>query len=333
MFRGMLLRHNAEHCIKIMRLVMNTMSIEQVIADIELGEAINSARESFDTETRKKTLPLCTFDQFIYDFDLQFTENNGLLNFATSTLAFFSEKGAALYYQLLDGLLPEFLFTSTITAILTYLALELGKDVDKFTLADSCLRYVRHSLVALVGVYIFISAPEVKQTLFNGYITTAFSIVCVKVLAVLSTLIILFNIENYFKESTRPLLEFPLVLALSLLFLLFLLSSSHLFTAFFAIVGFSLNTYVLIFFEANRSAIARESGIKYFYLSTFSSGLIIYGIFLIFLIFGTGQLEEIQKIIACQPELLLNGSDLLRVALGFLLLGLFFKLSAFPGHL
>lgn len=152
-------------------------------------------------------------------------------------------------------------------------------------------------------------------------------------MTVFATLILSFNLKQYFSTSNRPLLEFPLVLALSLLFLLFLLSSSHLFTAFLSIVGFSLNTYVLIFFEANRSATARESGIKYFYLSAFSSGLIIYGIFLIFLVFGTGHLMEIRKILACQPELLLNGLDLLRIGIAFLLFGLFFKLSAFPGHL
>lgn len=239
----------------------------------------------------------------------------------------------SLYANLINGMLPEFIFTVLITAVLGYLAVQLGKDVDKFELANTCLHYVRMSLIVLLFSYLYYMLVSQNHLLFNGYAFTSFSGSCIKILTVIATLVITYNLEPYFKESTRPLIEFPIVLALSLLFLLFLLSASHLFTAFLAIVGFSLNTYVLIFFEANRSAIARESGIKYFYLSTFSSGFMIYGIFLIFLIFGTGHLQEIQKILTCQPELLLNSLNLLHVGISFLLFGLFFKLSAFPGHL
>jgi NADH-quinone oxidoreductase subunit N len=78
---------------------------------------------------------------------------------------------------------------------------------------------------------------------------------------------------------------------------------------------------------------AREGGIKYFYLSAFSSGLMIYGIFLLFTSLGTGQFQEMnQALIANFGSLVLKEISI-RFGILFLLIGIFFKLSAFPGHL
>jgi NADH-quinone oxidoreductase subunit N len=114
--------------------------------------------------------------------------------------------------------------------------------------------------------------------------------------------------------------------------MLLLVGAGHLISAFLALVGFSLNLYVLILFDAT-TAVAREAGVKYFYLSTISSGLMLYGIFLIFLITGTGHFLDISQILATEGELVAIAEPLLQLALTFLFVGLFFKLSAFPGHL
>lgn len=89
---------------------------------------------------------------------------------------------------------------------------------------------------------------------------------------------------------------------------------------------------MLVLFDAT-AAIAREAGVKYFYLSTLSSGLMLYSVFLILLTLGTTNLFEIAQLLATDSELSLTGRNLLNLALIFLLTGLFFKLSAFPGHL
>jgi NADH-quinone oxidoreductase subunit N len=127
-------------------------------------------------------------------------------------------------------------------------------------------------------------------------------------------------------------MEYPLILSLALLFMLFLISTNHLIGAFLALVGFSLNLYVLILFDASNSA-AREAGIKYYYLSTFSSGLILYGIFLSYVITGALEFSSIELFLSALPTISSYSYTLLPVALAFLFTGLFFKLSAFPGHL
>jgi NADH-quinone oxidoreductase subunit N len=130
----------------------------------------------------------------------------------------------------------------------------------------------------------------------------------------------------------RHLLEYPLVLTLAVLFMLLLVGSNHLVAAFISLVGFSLNLYVLVLFDAS-SAVAREAGVKYFYLSTISSGLILYGIFLLYIISGTGRFYEMQ--VALSTIVASSGPEnsLLSLGITLILIGLFFKLSAFPGHL
>lgn len=121
--------------------------------------------------------------------------------------------------------------------------------------------------------------------------------------------------------------ELPFMVTLATLFLLLLLSSNHFIATFFAVVGFSLNLYILVLFDASFAA-AREAGIKYYYLSTFSSGLILFGVFLLFLLTGSAEFGSIANTLTLQtldPHILL-------FAITFLLFGFFFKLSAFPGH-
>lgn len=117
------------------------------------------------------------------------------------------------------------------------------------------------------------------------YITNYTSLV--KSLVVFSGYIVSTISRPYAAAHPRHLVEYPILLALSIFFMLLLLSSCHLLTSFLAVVGFSLSLYVLILFDVDSYA-AREAGIKYFYLSTFSSGLIAFAVFLFFVISKSG---------------------------------------------
>jgi NADH:ubiquinone oxidoreductase subunit 2 (subunit N) len=59
----------------------------------------------------------------------------------------------------------------------------------------------------------------------------------------------------------------------------------------------------------------------------------LYGIFLVFITLGTGHLLELGQTLATQTETVSNGVNLLELGVTLLFVGLFFKLSAFPGHL
>lgn len=160
-----------------------------------------------------------------------------------------------------------------------------------------------------------------RGTFFNGYLSADAFGTYIKVLTLLTTCYIATRSPYLMRGQ-----EYPLMFALCTLFLLLMVSSHHLLGTFFAIIGFSLCLYILILFDAPYAA-AREAGIKYFYLSTFSTGVMLYGIFLLSTLTPSLQYEDIAQALAKTT------SHIARFGCFFTLAGFFFKLSAFPGQL
>lgn len=191
------------------------------------------------------------------------------------------------------------------------------------------------SLFITLFFYI-VSLYFLKGTLlnFNGYSITDFYTNSLKFAVIFTTLIILISSNDYVKNHPRHLMEYPLLILLTTVFLLILISSYNLMTLFLAIIGFSLNIYVLLLYDSfNHSS--REAGIKYYYLSTFSSGLLISGIFLAYLIFHNTGFISIAWILHNWTffNALAAKNMLLYIMIYFLAFGFLFKLAAFPCHL
>lgn len=230
------------------------------------------------------------------------------------------------------AMIPELALAAMLTYLLIVVAVELGNGRSKKTLTFEVLNALHDGIgyvIILYAMHLILLGPEI---LFNGYAHVNAYVYVFKILVAITGRSILLNSEKYIRDSNYNLLEYPLVLSLALLFMLFLVGSSHLISAFISLVGFSLNLYVLVLFDAPH-AMAREAGVKYFYLSAFSSGLMLYGAFLIFFTLGTGQFHEMNQAISTNSEILTLGGSTLHCGLAFLLVGIFFKLSAFPGHL
>jgi NADH-quinone oxidoreductase subunit N len=166
---------------------------------------------------------------------------------------------------------------------------------------------------------------------YNGYFVVNNFVLLFKILLVLVSYFVLSNSVGYIREHQRHHLEYAVVFLLSVLLMLLLIGSNHIFISFLALVGFSLNLYVLIMFDPSYAG-AREAGIKYYFLSTFSSGLLLYGLFLLYTATQTGRYDLIAAALSSASAEFEN-SGALQFATLFILLGLFFKLSAFPGHL
>jgi NADH-quinone oxidoreductase subunit N len=166
--------------------------------------------------------------------------------------------------------------------------------------------------------------------LLDGYLVSNVYTIALKLLVLISGYFVLDASESYMRRHTMHLLEYPIMLLIALLFMLLLVGANHVIAAFFSIAGFSLCLYVLVFSDAALK-VAREAGIKYFFLSTLTNGLLVYGMFLIYATTGTGNLDELALIL--QPSDFTKSIGLLGVGVTFTLTGLLFKLSAFPGHL
>lgn len=141
-------------------------------------------------------------------------------------------------------------------------------------------------MTALICIFQFLFFTSNVLVNFVTYSITDVYTLAIKLLVLLTTILILNSSKEALKKHPRHLMEYPVLILLTALFLLILISAYNFMTVFLAILGFSLNLYVLLLNDAFNQA-SREAGIKYFYLSTVSSGLLICGIFLLYLIFHT----------------------------------------------
>lgn len=234
---------------------------------------------------------------------------------------------------LFGPLLPETLLISAICFLLTAVSLELASGQSKSELALETLSALRLTLAGISGLYLLqLLTESTSTTLLEGYFLATPFVALLKLLLSLSGLFVLHNSVVYMEGHSRHLLEYSLILALAILFMLLLISANHLIAAFLSLVGFSLNLYVLVLFDAPMPD-SREAGIKYYYLSTFSSGLILYGVFLLYALTGSCHFDAIAHHLTATTSLIVQDEAMIRAALFFLFTGLCFKLSAFPGHL
>ena len=163
-----------------------------------------------------------------------------------------------------------------------------------------------------------------------NYLYFSQGVVASKLFVTLSSLFVLHLSETYIREHTRHVLEFSIIILLAVMLLLLLVSANNLMLVFLCLAGFSLNLYILILYDAADAA-SREASLKYFYLSTLSAGLILFGVLLIYVTVGDVTYFAIRMYMS--PPVDPTNMRVLSGAVLFILLGFFFKLSAFPGHL
>jgi NADH-quinone oxidoreductase subunit N len=103
-------------------------------------------------------------------------------------------------------------------------------------------------------------------------------------------------------------------------------SAADVVTTYVAFELFAIPSYVLagIFKKERRSS---EAGIKYFFLGTLSSGIMLLGLALVFGLTGSTAYA------AAGPALVQRGGSAVLVAMGLVLTGLFFKASFVPFHM
>lgn len=105
-------------------------------------------------------------------------------------------------------------------------------------------------------------------------------------------------------------------------------SANDLISLFLALELVSIPTYVLLYLPRRDNA-SREATIKYFLLSVFSSGLMLFGMAYLFGVGGTTNLGGIQAKLASG---LGDAAPLVVVALGMIIAGLGFRITAVPFH-
>lgn len=137
-----------------------------------------------------------------------------------------------------------------------------------------------------------------------------------------------YKVQNLFTMACST--ELPLIIGFSVLFLFLLTSSFDFFVTYLAIEGLSLTLYSLAAM-LSQSIISIEASIKYFSLGAISSGILLFGISILFGLIGSLDFLEIQLFLGGAYSTIYFFE--IKIALVFILFGFFFKISAFPCHI
>lgn len=217
--------------------------------------------------------------------------------------------------------------------IISYMIFALHSRFNRKNLSFELFNTMKKTFFLITMLYLFLLIERYVGFFSEGQIVVTSYSLFLKLLISLVTLTILEILPLYLYYKRRHFFELPLIFSLATFFTLFLISANHLFTGTLLLMGFSINLYILILFEA-LNPLVREAGIKYFYLSAFSSGLLIMGVFLLMFVFKTGTFISINFILSSQSYFFITRGEVFIIfGVVLMLVGLMFKLSAFPGHL
>jgi NADH-quinone oxidoreductase subunit N len=163
---------------------------------------------------------------------------------------------------------------------------------------------------------------------YNGlFVTDAFSGFAKLVILAGGALTAILSLDFNEKQGTARF-EFPVLMLFSTIGMMTMASASSLMTLYMGLELMSLSIYVLAAF-ARDDLRSSEAGLKYFVLGALASGLLLYGISLVYGFSGTMDFGRLAQAVT-DPAGVSTG---LMVGIAFVIAGLAFKISAVPFHM
>jgi len=157
-------------------------------------------------------------------------------------------------------------------------------------------------------------------------LTRGFQMLCV--LGCAGAVALSVRLLDSLKQQT---VEYYALILFSLSGMLFLCGASDLISIYFSVELMAICIYILVAYLRDR-ATSVEAGMKYFLLGAFSSGILVYGISLLYGAAGgtTTNLAELNKALALTPK---SSSLLVFSGVLMVLVGMGFKVAAVPFHM
>jgi NADH-quinone oxidoreductase subunit N len=182
--------------------------------------------------------------------------------------------------------------------------------------------------VLLGAMLLVVDSHHSMGTAYQGmFISNVFTIT-MKLLVLAGAAMVLFLALPRLRQ--QRVFEFPILVLLATLGLMLMISANDLLALYVGLELASLSLYVLAAMDRGNERSA-EAGLKYFVLGALASGMLLYGISLVYGFTGTTNFTDLAKVLAIPAGGTLSIGAL--VGLVFVLVGLCFKVSAAPFHM
>ncbi len=197
---------------------------------------------------------------------------------------------------------------------------ENGLDLSSFNLVS-----MLSVLMLLITAALVVISPQID--IFNGQLTTKPFTSFMQILAILAAAVSLFASRKWLIKNNMLRFEYAILILFAVLGIMIMLASRHLLMTYLGLELQSLSLYILAASQRSNSK-ASEAGLKYFILGAISSGILLYGISMIF--GATGSLDYKEIAVTLTQN---NHNKLALTGMVLMLIAIAFKVSAVPFHM
>ena len=184
--------------------------------------------------------------------------------------------------------------------------------------------------VMFIAAILVLSGPAGRVVAFNDLFVVDDFANFAKVLLLLGAALTLILAMPFNAREDIPQFEFPVLILFAVLGMMMMVSANDLISLYLGIELQSLSLYVLAAIRRD-SVRSAEAGLKYFVLGALSSGILLYGMTLVYGFAGSTGFDNLAAVFA---ESGAKGTPIgVIVGLVFIIAGLAFKVSAVPFHM
>jgi len=186
---------------------------------------------------------------------------------------------------------------------------------------------------AIISVLVVLSLmalyfPQGTAIAFYGTVKLDPMGTVLKAFALVLVLLSFFYARDYYDKQRTSFSEYYILSLFATIGMLVLISANSLLTVYLGLELLSLSLYAMVAMNRD-SAASSEAAMKYFILGALASGMLLYGISILYGVGGTLQLDELLSrtdVVGQQRVLLVFGTV-------FVIVGISFKLGVVPFHM
>src|SRR5574340_817137 len=183
------------------------------------------------------------------------------------------------------------------------------------------------TLIGAFAITLFTMDGRTVLTFSNMFIDDTFADV-LKLVVYFSVAVVLIYARTYMTVRKLEKAEFYLLILFATLGMMVMISSNSLLTLYLGLEMMSLSLYAMIAMDRD-SPVATEAAMKYFVLGALASGLLLYGMSMLYGATGSLELGDVANAIQSGTA----DKNLLVFGLVFVVSGLAFKLGVVPFHM
>ena len=217
--------------------------------------------------------------------------------------------------------------TTQATPLLVLLATGLVLMLLDVFKVRTALPWVTALGLTLSSILAYTMGSPTSDVVFSGMLETGGTAPLIHILLCVSGLLTLFFLTDYLNRQEKPLYDIYALLMFAVIGMVLMANANDLIITFIGLETMSICLYIFAaaFKKDKRS---NESGLKYFLLGSFASAFLLFGISLIYGIGGSTNLD----ILGANPAVFQDNELTFYTAVGLILIGFLFKISAFPFH-